>query len=185
MGFVNKMDQSVVNGIPMIGSVPICLNGRCCSSKCVVIVSRWLRWRRLVSAFSTFSKTCCQCNFSEIFKGWQIILELCRKSKYTIRYLLWWHKTLTGAIWTQAYLELLQTSKMECFCINSHHLIDNQIRKALHLRCLKGFWICLCWTRGRCKVCRKISRRRYVKCKSTWYVSWNISMVLANVWLRN
>ena len=38
---------------------------------------------------------------------------------------------------------------------------------------------------GRCKVCKKNSRRRYVKRKSMWYVFWNISMILANVWLRN
>ena len=30
-----------------------------------------------------------------------------------------WHKTLPGAIWTQAYSEPLQTSKWECFCENS------------------------------------------------------------------
>ena len=29
------------------------------------------------------------------------------------------------------------------------------------------------------------SRRRYVKYKSTWYMFWNISMILACVWLRN
>ena len=27
--------------------------------------------------------------------------------------------------------------------------------------------------------------RQYVKCKSTWFEFWNISMILANVWLRN
>ena len=35
---------------------------------------------------------------------------------------------------------------------------------------------------GTCKVCKKNSRRRYVKCKSTWYMFWNISMILANLW---
>ena len=33
--------------------------------------------------------------------------------------MLWWHKTLPGAIWPQAYSEPLQTSKMEFFCVNS------------------------------------------------------------------
>ena len=37
----------------------------------------------------------------------------------------------------------------------------------------------------RCKVCKKNSRCRYVKCKSTWYMFWNSSAILANVWLRN
>ena len=38
---------------------------------------------------------------------------------------------------------------------------------------------------GRCKVCKKNPWRRYVKYKSTWCVFWNISMILASVWLRN
>ena len=38
---------------------------------------------------------------------------------------------------------------------------------------------------GRHKVCRKNSRHRYVKYKSMWCVFWNISMILASVWLRN
>ena len=59
------------------------------------------------SVSSCFSKTCCQCNFSEIFKRRQIILEPCRNSKYPIRCLLWWHKTFSGRIWTQAYSEPL------------------------------------------------------------------------------
>ena len=37
----------------------------------------------------------------------------------------------------------------------------------------------------RFNVCRKNSRRRYLKYKSTWCVFWNISMTLAGVWLRN
>ena len=53
-------------------------------------------WRHIVNA-----------NFSEIFKGRQIILEPCRNSKYPIRCLLWCHKTLPGVIWTQAYSEPL------------------------------------------------------------------------------
>ena len=40
---------------------------------------------------------------------------------------------------------------------------------------------------GGCKVCKKNSQRRYVKSNLKWYiyVFWNISMILANVWLRN
>ena len=63
----------------------------------------------------TKMKTYCQCNFTEIFKGRQIILEPCRNSKYPIRCLLWCHKTLPGAIWTQAYSEPLSASKMGYF----------------------------------------------------------------------
>ena len=51
--------------------------------------------------------------------------------------------------------------------------------KTIHLKCLKMFWIRLCWS----QVCKKNSQRRYAKCKSTWYVFWNILMTLANVWL--
>ena len=38
---------------------------------------------------------------------------------------------------------------------------------------------------GRCKVCEKNSWRRYVKYRSTWCEFWNISIILAGVWLRN
>ena len=46
---------------------------------------------------------------------------------------------------------------------------------------------------GRCKVCKKHSRCHYIKYKwlhymkykSKWCVLWNISMILASVWLRN
>ena len=34
-------------------------------------------------------------------------------------------------------------------------------------------------------MCKKNSRRRYVKYKSAWCVFWNISMILASVWLHN
>ena len=27
--------------------------------------------------------------------------------------------------------------------------------KTLHLRCLKGFWICFCWKQGKCKVYKR------------------------------
>ena len=63
-------------------------------------------------------KRCCQNNFSGTLKGSQIILEPYRNLKYPIRCLLWWHETL-AAIRMQAYSEPLQTSKMECFFVNS------------------------------------------------------------------
>ena len=48
----------------------------------------------------------------------QIILEPCRNSNYPIRCLLWCHKTLPGAIWTQGTQNPLSI-KMVCFCANS------------------------------------------------------------------
>ena len=68
--------------------VHVCLNGRSCSSGRVGIVSYPILSKDEVSASSSFSKTCCQCNFSEIFKGRQIMLEPCRNSNYSIRCLL-------------------------------------------------------------------------------------------------
>ena len=65
--------------------VLVCLNGRFCYPGCVGIVSYWHRWRRWVSAYSRFSKRYCQCNFYEILKGRQIIVEPCRNSKYPIK----------------------------------------------------------------------------------------------------
>ena len=61
-------------------------------------------------------------NFFEIFKGRQIILDPFKNSKYPIWCLLWWHKTLPSAIWTQVYIisEPLQTSKMDCICFTPH-----------------------------------------------------------------
>ena len=105
-----------------------------------------------------FQRQCCQCNFSEIFKGRQIILEPIRNSKYLIRCLLWWHKTLPV-----------------CY--------DDTV--TLHLDIWRGSEYVSAEKQGRCKVCKKNSLCRYVKCKSTWYRFWNISMILANVWLRN
>ena len=59
----------------------------------VVIQGAWVFYRINKdkgdeSASSTFSKTCCQCNFSEILKGREIILEPFRNSKYLISCLL-------------------------------------------------------------------------------------------------
>ena len=45
-----------------------------------------------------------------------------RNSKYPIRCLLWWHKTLLDEIWTQTYSEPLQASKMECSYTSSLRL---------------------------------------------------------------
>ena len=47
----------------------------------------------------------------------QFFWNIQRRVKYPIR--RWWHKTLLDEIWTQAYSEPLQASKMECFCANS------------------------------------------------------------------
>ena len=52
----------------------------------------------------SFSKRCYQCSFSEIFKGRQVILEPCRNLKHPIRWLLWRHETLPGAIWKNKQL---------------------------------------------------------------------------------
>ena len=65
-----------------------------------------------------FSKICYQCNFSEIFKERRIIAEPHRNSKCLIWCLLWWHKTLPGAMWTKTYSEPLQLSKTDCFCVS-------------------------------------------------------------------
>ena len=67
--------------------VLICLSGRCCSSGCVVLY-RVNKDEGDESAFSSFSKTYCQCNFSKIFKERHIIFEPCKNLKYPIRYLL-------------------------------------------------------------------------------------------------
>ena len=86
--------------------IPVCLNGRRCSSGCVGIVL----YRQWVSVSSQFSKRCCQCNFSGIFKGRQIIPRPCRNSKYPFRCLSWWCKTLQDVTWMQAYSKPLQAS---------------------------------------------------------------------------
>ena len=141
--------------------VPVCLSGRCCPSGCAGNASYCQRWRRWVSVSSSFSKGCFQFNFSEIIKGRQIFLEPCRNSKYSITCLLRWHKTLPDAISTQAYSEPLQTSKMECFAKTFNGLKSlTDHAKALHLRCLKEFWICLCLKTSQvCRLCKKNFRR--------------------------
>ena len=49
--------------------VPVCLNGRCCSSVCVGVVSCKPRWRRWVSVSSSFSKTCSHGRLPSIHVG--------------------------------------------------------------------------------------------------------------------
>ena len=126
MGFINRMDRSMVNyriGIWMknwwwstiVWMVDVALQG----AWKVHHVNKDEGDESL--PFQVFRRHC-QCNFSKIFKGRYIILKPCRDSKYPIRYLLWWHKALPGAIWTEVYSEPLQTSKIECFCVNSQHL---------------------------------------------------------------
>ena len=86
------------------------------------------------------------------------------------RCLLWWHKTLPGAIWTQAYSESLQISKMEGFCVTalSNYLIT---QKHTILDVWRGSEYASAGKQGRCNMCKKNSRRRYVKFKST-YMFW-------------
>ena len=120
-------------------------------------------------------KTYCQCNFSEIFKGRQIILEPCRNSKYPIRCLLWCHKTLPGAIWTQSYLEPLKHLRWSVFAQIKNFILD----------VWRGSDYAAAAKQGKCKVSKINTRRRYVKDRSRWCVFWNISMILPSVWLRN
>ena len=68
--------------------------------------------------------------------------------------------------------------------INTLKLLTEYVKK-IHLRCLKGCEYGSAAKQGRCKVCKKNSRCRYLKYKSTWCVFWNISMILASIWLRN
>ena len=97
--------------------------------------------------FFLIMSRCCQYNFSGIFKGRQIIPEPYRNSKCPIKPLLWWHKTLLDAIWTQAYSNLLKHLRWSLFVqkINGLKLLTGHA-KTFHLRCLKGsWWICFCW----------------------------------------
>ena len=49
-------------------------------------------------------------------------------------------------LWLETYLELCQTSKMECFVkiVNCYKPLTIFANSELHLRCLTGFWIRLC-----------------------------------------
>ena len=119
MGFVNRMDQDVGNyriGIrikkwwwsPFVWMVVVVTQG-------AWVLYQINKDEGDESVFSSFPKTYWQYNLSETLKGRQIILKPCRNSKYFIRCLLW----LPGAIWTEAYSEPLQASKIECFCVKS------------------------------------------------------------------
>ena len=84
-----------------------------------------------------------------LFKGKQIISSShvgIRNIPTDNRYLLRWHKTLPSAICTQAYSEPNQAFKIECF-VQTVNILKSLTGypKTLHLRCLKGFLICLCW----------------------------------------
>ena len=91
----------------------------------------------------------------------QIIPEPYTNSKYPIRRLLWWRKTLSDAIWVQVYSEPLQVSKMECFaqtdnglnsfmCTQKHFILDVW-KSSEHVSAKK---------QGRCKVPKKSPQRR-------------------------
>ena len=82
---------------------------------------------------------CCQCNFSGIFKGRQIITEPNRNSKYPIRCLL-------DAIWNQTYENLFKHLRWSVFAqvVNSLKSLTGHA-KTLHLRCLKRFWMYFYW----------------------------------------
>ena len=126
--------------------VPVCLNGRCCSERACGYFIVLTKIKVMSFASSGFSKRCCQCDFFGIFKGRKIIPEPYMNSKYPIRRLLWWYKTLLDAFWTQAYSEPIQASKMEYFCAKVNDLKSlTGHTKTLHLRSLKGFWIWFCW----------------------------------------
>ena len=56
-------------------------------SGCCIILTKMKMM--IVSASPSFSKRFCQCNFSEIFKGRQIMLKPCRNSKCPITCPLW------------------------------------------------------------------------------------------------
>ena len=139
------------------------LNGRCCSSGCVDIVSYYQRWGRWVSVSSSILKRCCQCDFSETFKWRQNIVEPCRNLKYSIRCLLWW--------------QIITRWNLNTGVLYIKHFILDVWRGSEYPSAAK---------QGKGKMFKTNSRRRNVKCKSTWYhMFWNISMILANVWLPN
>ena len=99
--------------------VPVCLNDRCCSPGCVCVVCIVTKIKAMSVCLFWLSKRCCQCNFFGIFKGRQIIPEPYKNSKYPIRCLLWWQKTLLDKIWIQVYSKPIQVSKIVYFCPNS------------------------------------------------------------------
>ena len=116
-GFVNRMDQNVAKykiGFQMkkwwwlsfVWLVDVILQGM------------WVLYRtnkgedNETLPLLVFRRDVANTFFSEIFKGKQIILEPCKDSKYPMRCLLWWYKTLPGAIWVknQAGLKCAKTT---------------------------------------------------------------------------
>ena len=90
MGFVNIMDQNMAKyrigvQIKKMVVVPVCLNGRCCSSGCVGINQDKGDESQPPLAFR---RDVVNSIFFGIFKGRQITLERCKNSKYPIRCLL-------------------------------------------------------------------------------------------------
>ena len=131
-----------------MGLLRICLNGRCCYSGYVGTESLLQRWRQWVSASSNFSKRCCWCNFSEIFKGRQIIVEPCRNSKYSILLDVSYDDTKHYQVQSEhsRIHNLFKHLRWSIFAKAVNGLLSlTHYTKALHFRCLKEFWIHLCW----------------------------------------
>ena len=142
--------------------VPVCLNGRCCSSVCVGVVSCKPRWRRWVSVSSNFSKTCSHGRLPSSHVGirnipsnvsyddtkhYQVQSEH-RRTQNPFKHLRW-----------TVFAKTVNTLKS---------LLDTQ--KSSVLDVWRGSEYASAAKLGRCKVCNKNSRRRYVKYKSTWCV---------------
>ena len=70
MGLVDRMDQTLAKFI-----TGICMKEWWCSPFALMVDAIFQNERML------YSKRCCQCNFSEIFKERQIILEPCSSLK--------------------------------------------------------------------------------------------------------
>ena len=126
----------------------ICLNGRYCSSGYVGTESIWQRWRQWVSASSSFSKRWCWSNFSEIFKGRQIVVEPCRNSKYSILSDVCYDDTKHYQVQSEhsRIHNLFKYLRWSIFAKTVNGLLSlTDYTKAFHFRCLKDFWIRLCW----------------------------------------
>ena len=143
-GVWKKLKESIFNSKNQINSVIT-------TRRTWVFPKEWIRtWPNtaLVSEWKKCDESLPFLGFRRdvAFKGRQIIPEPYRNSKYPIRRLLWWDKKLLDSMWTQAYSEPLQASKMECFAQTATSLKSlARLAKTPHLRCLKGFWISFCW----------------------------------------
>ena len=149
MDFVNRMDQSVDNyrieiqmkkwwWSPFVWMVDVVLHG----ARVLYHINKregykslpfLVIWRHL------------QCNFSEIFKRRHIILKPWRKWRYLISCLLWCRKTLLVQFEHRRIENHFKHLRWSVFAqtVNTLKLLTGYAKK-LHLRCLKGFWICLC-----------------------------------------